>query len=76
MSQEVRELLAQWVAENVQAAPAGKVEDEAVRLAAEFLIYAKDAGCSAADLADLQDDIGEDLVGHMTDALTSAGPDK
>jgi hypothetical protein len=74
MTRGAEELLAGWIAENVQAVPDEEVEREAARLAAEFAAYAKDAGLSASDLAELEVDIGEDLRSHMKEALADATP--
>jgi hypothetical protein len=74
MSRGAEELLAHWIAENVRAVPDDEQEREAARLAAEFTAYAKDAGLSAADLAELEVDIGEELGTHMKEALAEAAP--
>jgi hypothetical protein len=72
VTQAALELLARWTAENAKAVPAERVKSEATRLAAEFAAYAKDAGFSAADLAELEEDIAETLESHMADALEAA----
>lgn len=74
MTRGAEELLAGWIAENVRAVPDDELEREAARLAAEFTAYAKDAGLSAADLAELEVDIGEDLRTHMMETLAEAAP--
>lgn len=73
MSNGSTDLLARWIAENVRAVPAVRHESESQRLAAEFWAFAKDAGLSAADLAELEVEIGEDLGSHMAEALEAAG---
>ncbi len=73
MTHKARDLLAGWIAENVQAAPANELDRDAEELAAEFLAYAKDAGLSADDLAELQEDFGDNLAGHLRDAVAAAG---
>ncbi len=73
MTHKARDLLAGWIAENVQSAPDNERSRDAAELAAEFLAYAKDAGLSADDLAELQEDFGDNLAGHLRDALSAAG---
>jgi len=77
MSRMATTLLARWIAENVRPVAAEKREQEAARLAAEFVAYAADAGLSPVDLEELEEDIGEDLVGQMEDALADlAAPEE
>jgi hypothetical protein len=73
MSDRSTDLLARWIAENVHAVPPSQRESESHRLAAEFLAFAEDAGLSAADVAELEEEIGEDIGSHMVDALETAG---
>ena len=72
MGQRAKELLAGWVAENAHAVPQGERQSEAARLVAEFAAYAKDADLGAADLAELEEDIEEDLLSYMQDAVEAA----
>lgn len=65
-------LLANWIAENVRAVPEEQRNSGAARLAAEFKAYARDAGLGVTDIEELEEDIGEDLVSHMEDALEAA----
>lgn len=73
MTHQATELLAGWIAENVRAVPAEERENEAARLATEFVAYAKDAGLGGAELKELEEDISEKLVDYMEDALEAAG---
>lgn len=72
MNNSPTDLLAQWIAENVCAVPAGRRESEARRLVVEFSAFAEDAGLNAADLAELEEEIGETLGSHMAEALDMA----
>jgi hypothetical protein len=69
MTQQAVEILNRWIAETVRAVPEDQTAKEAARLAAEFSAYAEDAGLN---LQDLELDVGEDLLGYMTDALLAA----
>jgi hypothetical protein len=66
------DLLERWIAENVRAVPAAQREREARRLAVEFSAFAKDAGLSDADLAELEEEIGADIGSRMAEALDIA----
>jgi hypothetical protein len=72
MTRGAVELLARWIAENIEAVPAEEQKSEIARLVTEFTAYARDAGLNSADLAELEEDIGEDLATHMKDALETA----
>ena len=69
MTQDAVDLLTKWVAENVRPVPADAIRDEAARLATEFAAYARDAGLARSDIAELEEDVAEDLKGYMEDAL-------
>lgn len=69
MSQQAVDILNRWIADAVHAVPPADIPKEAARLAAEFTAYAEDAGLN---LEELEVDLGEDLVAHMTDALEAA----
>ena len=69
MSHRTVDLLNRWVADTVHAVPAEETQKEAQRLAVEFTAFAADAG---VNLEKLEDDIGEDLVSFMIDALQAA----
>ncbi len=69
MSHRTVELLNRWVSDTVRAVPAEETEKEARRLAVEFTAFAVDAGLNVEML---EDDIGEDLVSFMIDALQAA----
>jgi hypothetical protein len=66
MSHRTVELLNRWVTDTVRPVPAADIQKEAERLAAEFTAFAADAGFSVEKL---EEDVGEDLVGYMIDAL-------
>lgn len=69
MTKDAVDLLTRWVAENVQPVPADAIKGEAARLATEFAAYARDAGLGRTDIAELEEDVAEDLKGYMEDAL-------
>ncbi len=69
MTQRALDLLTRWIADNVRAVPEERQTSEAARLAAEFTAYATDAGLNPADLAELEEDIVENLTSHMEEAL-------
>ncbi len=69
MSQQTVDALARWIAESVRPVPADATRKEALRLATEFSAYAADAGIN---LELLEEEIGQDLVSHMEDALEEA----
>ena len=69
MTQQAIDILNRWITETVRAVPADQTAKEATRLATEFSAYAEDAGLN---LEELEIDLGEDLVSHMTDALKAA----
>jgi hypothetical protein len=66
MSKQGVDSLERWIAESVRPVPSADIHNEAERLAAEFAAYAADAGI---DLERLEEEIGEDLVSRMEDAL-------
>jgi phage terminase Nu1 subunit (DNA packaging protein) len=66
MSKLAVDALMRWIAESVRPVPAGDRRKEAERLAAEFIAYAADAGIRVERL---EEEIGEDLVSRMEDAL-------
>lgn len=66
MSKHAVDALARWIAESVRAVPAETRRKEAERLATEFAAYAADAGIS---IERLEEEIGQDLVSRMEDAL-------
>jgi hypothetical protein len=73
MSRTATTLLARWIAENVRPVAAPKRAQEAGRLVTEFAAFAADTGLSHEDLEELEEDIGEDLLGYMEDALENMG---
>ena len=69
MTQDAVDLLTKWVAENVRPVPPDAIKAEAARLATEFAAYARDAGLARSDIAELEEDVAEDLKGYMENAL-------
>ncbi len=72
MAQAALDLLKRWMAETIRAVPEADIESEATRLAGEFTAYARDAGLSAADLAELEEDMAATLENRMEEALKAA----
>jgi hypothetical protein len=66
MSKQAVDTLARWIAESVRPVPEDARGKEAERLATEFAAYAADAGIN---IERLEEELGEDLVSHMEDAL-------
>ncbi len=69
MNKQAIDALARWIAEWVRPVPSDSIRKEAERLATEFAAYAADAGI---DLDRLEEEIGEDIVSRMEDALEEA----
>jgi hypothetical protein len=69
MTKQAEDALARWIAESVKPVPTATIRREAERLATEFRAYAADAGIN---LERLEEDIGEDLVTRMVEALEEA----
>lgn len=60
------DVLNRWVADTLRAVPPAEIRKEAERLAAEFTAFAADAGMN---LERLEEDLGDNLVNYMVDAL-------
>ncbi len=69
MRKQSVDALSRWIAESVRAVPRDETRKEARRLATEFAAYAADA---AIDVADLEEEIGQDIVSRMEEALEAA----
>ena len=66
MTRHAVEILSRWTAEAIGAIAADDAGREAARLAAEFTAYAEDTGLN---IEELENDLGEDLLSYMKDAL-------
>lgn len=69
MTQRAIDLLNQWITDTVRPVPPADRAREAARLTVEFRAYAADAGLN---LDRLEEDLGEDLISYMNDALLDA----
>jgi hypothetical protein len=69
MRKQSVDALSRWIAESVRAVPRDKARKEARRLTTEFAAYAADAGINVAEL---EEEIGQDIMSRMEEALESA----